>query len=510
MSHTRFGKYILIAELGRGGMADVFLAVQPGPLGSRIRKLVCLKRLRQNLAEDPEFIAMLVDEARIAGRLNHPNVVQTYEVDSIGEVYFIAMEYLDGQPLHRVQQSAAKLAASPAASDRAKLTPEQQYIVLMDTLAGLQHAHSLLDFDDAPLNIVHRDVTPHNIFVTYDGQVKVVDFGIAKAAGRSSETRQGIVKGKVRYMAPEQAVSTDVDARTDVFAAGIMLWEMATGRRFWKDMDDFQIVQALVQGQIQSSPRAVSPDVPEAIDLICKKALAPKREDRYASASEFRDDIESYLGKSGSLISARKQLTRTLNDMFREKRIELRMVVERQLEALERRDDSPPNDESSSNIVTSPSQAKLPLASHSSSGSHSLSGSQSFSGSRRFVITDDVSDSDPTRVGAPPAAESTVVIQQPHSLTGPVARSTSFNRPMASPRAPTDDALRMNDRSASVQFSAPLVQAAPKPERWSIRTVLVLGAAATAVVLIASVMIAARLASHRAPDVPGQTTTGGP
>ena len=312
-------------------MADVFLAVQPGPVGSRIRKLSVVKRLRQNLAEDPEFIAMLVDEARIASRLNHPNVVQTHEVDSVGEQYFIAMEYLDGQPFHRVQQKASKLRAQ----GKNLLPPDEQYIVLMDALAGLHHAHTLLDFDDSPLGIVHRDMTPHNVFVTYDGQVKVVDFGIAKAAGRSSETRQGVVKGKVRYMAPEQAIGQTVDRRTDVFAAGIMLWEMATGRRLWNEMDDFQIVQALVEQRIPSSPREANPEVPEEIDAICRRALSPKMEGRYSTAHEFRDDLESYLGKTGALISARKRLTGSLNELFREKRIELRLVIEQQLEALD-------------------------------------------------------------------------------------------------------------------------------------------------------------------------------
>ena len=151
---------------------------------------------------------------------------------------------------------------------------ECQYLVLLDTLAGLHHAHELADYDGTPLQIVHRDVTPHNVFVTYEGQVKVVDFGIAKAVGRASETRQGVVKGKVRYMAPEQAIGQPVDRRADVFSVGVMLWEAATGRRLWKDMDDLNIVQALVGGNVKSSPREVDPAVPEEIDRICRKALA--------------------------------------------------------------------------------------------------------------------------------------------------------------------------------------------------------------------------------------------
>ena len=207
-------------------MADVFLAVQSGPTGSGFQKLMVVKRLRQNLADEPEFVAMLVDEARIAARLNHPNVVQTNEVGELNGQYFIAMEYLDGQPLHRIQHRNAQRQKDGATAPFSK---DLQYVVLLDVLAGLHHAHELLDYDGTPLQIVHRDMTPHNIFVTYEGQVKVVDFGIARAVGRSAETRQGIIKGKVRYMAPEQAIGHNVDRRADVFAIGIILWEVASG-----------------------------------------------------------------------------------------------------------------------------------------------------------------------------------------------------------------------------------------------------------------------------------------
>ena len=245
MRGASFGKYRLIAELGHGGMADVFLAVQAGPAGSNFRKLSVIKRLRQNLVEEPEFVEMLIDEARIAARLNHPNVVQTNEVGEFGTQYFIAMEYLDGQPLHRIQRRSAQRVkdGKPPA-----LRPEHQIVILMDALAGLHHAHELADYDGSPLQIVHRDVTPQNIFVTYEGQVKVVDFGIAKAAGRASETRQGVVKGKIRYMAPEQAIGGTVDCRADTFAMGILLWEVVTGQRLWKDFDDLEIVRQLIEG----------------------------------------------------------------------------------------------------------------------------------------------------------------------------------------------------------------------------------------------------------------------
>ena len=360
MGEATFGKYRLIAELGHGGMADVFLAVIAGPVGSGFTKLTVVKRLRQNLAEEPEFVEMLVDEARISARLNHPNVVQTNEVGSVGNQYFIAMEYLDGQPLHRLQHRAMQRAAranaehitdppgsltssGPPSSSPSLLVAtdpfpkECQYLVILDTLAGLHHAHELNDYDGTPLDIVHRDVTPQNVFVTYDGQVKVVDFGIAKAAGRASETRQGVVKGKVRYMAPEQAIGQHIDRRADVFSVGIMLWEAATGRRLWKDMDDLNIVQALVGGTMPISPKAIDPNVSEEIDRIVQKSLAFDRNDRYATAEDFRADLEHFLATQGVLTTARRRLAASVSELFSDKRTEIKAVIEKQLAQLKAR-----------------------------------------------------------------------------------------------------------------------------------------------------------------------------
>jgi eukaryotic-like serine/threonine-protein kinase len=347
MSDAKFGKYRLIAELGHGGMADVFLAVMAGPEGSGFSKLTVVKRLRQNLADEPEFVEMLVDEARISARLNHPNVVQTNEVGAVGNQYFLAMEYLDGQPLHRIQHRAAQIAQRNAAAAAAApsvppasmvlggvLPKECQYLVMVDTLAGLHHAHELTDYDGSSLEIVHRDVTPHNVFVTYQGQVKVVDFGIAKAVGRASETRQGVVKGKVRYMAPEQAMGAAVDRRADVFSVGVMLWEVAAGRRLWKDVDDISIVQALIAGNIPLSPKELDPAIPDEIDRICRRALAPRPNDRYASAEEMRFDLEQFLAESGALVHARRRLGAVVTELFADKRNEIRAIIEKQLAAL--------------------------------------------------------------------------------------------------------------------------------------------------------------------------------
>jgi serine/threonine-protein kinase len=312
------GKYRIIAELGHGGMADVFLAMVAGPLGSGFSKLAVVKRLRPNLVEDPDFIAMLVDEARISARLNHSNVVQTLEVDVDNGEYFIAMEFLDGQPLHRLQRRALR--------NGKPLSALHQYIIVADALAGLEHAHELCDYDGSPMGIVHRDVTPQNIFVTYDGQVKVVDFGIAKAAGRASETQQGIVKGKVRYMSPEQATGQYVDRRSDVFAAGVLLWEAATGQRFWEGTDEVAIIHALLGGEYDASPRSVDASVPPAIDAMCRKAMAFHPSDRYATAADLRADLESFL--ADSVVLARRSLGPLVSELFAKERRKLREVIE--------------------------------------------------------------------------------------------------------------------------------------------------------------------------------------
>jgi len=206
------GRYQLLGSLGQGGMADVYLAVARGPLG--FSKLVVLKRLRANADDDGRAVQMFLDEARIAARLRHPNIVDTYDVGQEVDSHFIAMEYLDGQPFNRLLKMARASGVHPSA---------WVYIVC-EALHGLHHAHELRDYDGAPLQIVHRDVSPHNIFVTYDAEIKVVDFGVAKATLNLIETEAGYLKGKIGYMAPEQALGGEVDRRADIFSMGVVLW----------------------------------------------------------------------------------------------------------------------------------------------------------------------------------------------------------------------------------------------------------------------------------------------
>ena len=309
------GKYQPIARLGHGGMADVYLAVAHGPVG--FNKLQVIKRLRSNLAEETEFLTMFLDEARLAARLNHPNVVQTNEVGESNGRYYIAMEYLEGQPLNRI------LKASPQPSHASYLT------ILSQALAGLHHAHELVDFDGKKLCVVHRDVSPHNIFVTYEGAVKLVDFGVAKAATHSAQTRAGVLKGKVGYMPPEQARGADVDRRADIFSVGVILWEILAGRRLWEGLGDAEIQQKLVAGEIPS-PKAARPDLPPELAAICERATSPGAADRYPTAAAMRDDIEAYLARSDRRI-AEKEIIEVMSAAFGTERAELKAVIEKRV-----------------------------------------------------------------------------------------------------------------------------------------------------------------------------------
>ncbi|WP_437290734.1 serine/threonine protein kinase [Sorangium sp. So ce406] len=311
-----FGRYRLIAKLGQGGMAEVFLAAHRGPLG--FEKLVVIKRLKPGIATEPEVNAMFLDEARLAARLNHPNVVQTYECGQIDDQYYIVMEYLEGHSLDRICR---------------KLDPSRHraiYLaILSDALAGLHYAHDLMDFNGQPLHVVHRDISPHNIFVTYDGQAKVVDFGIAKWATRDADTSTGVVKGKIRYMAPEQALATMVDRRADVFSMGLIFWELVVGERFWGDLSDVQILQRLTFGEIPQL-RERWPAAPEALDRICSRALAMAPEDRYATAAQMREDVEAYLATMGRRPSS-AEIGRLIGETFANRRAEVRSAISDQL-----------------------------------------------------------------------------------------------------------------------------------------------------------------------------------
>ena len=313
------GKYQVIAKLGEGGMASVFLAAAHGPVG--FSKLSVLKVIRAHLAEDPEILQMFLDEARLAGRLNHSNVVQTYEVGELDGQYVLVMEYLEGQPLRAINRRMRQKAA--------RIPLPLHLKILIDALSGLHYAHELVDYTGTPLNLVHRDVSPHNIIVTYDGQVKVLDFGIAKAAISSQETKSGVLKGKFSYMAPEQFLSETVDRRADLYAMGEILWQVVTGERLWRGLDDAAVVYRVTHGEIPP-PSSIVPTVPRELERICMRALATEPRDRYATAAEMQHDLRAFTSELSASVSA-FELGAFLSREFAHERKTMRERIEQQL-----------------------------------------------------------------------------------------------------------------------------------------------------------------------------------
>src|SRR5579859_4383660 len=288
------GRYHLIAELARGGMGIVHLAATQGPGG--FHKLLVVKELRPELSQDDAHVSMFLDEARLAARLAHPSIVQTIEVGSEGSRHYMVMEFLDGRSLHRVVRRFR---------DQPEFTVGAHLRVVAEALLGLHYAHELRDFDGAPLGVVHRDVSPLNVFVTFDGQAKVLDFGIAKSADSSLETKTGVLKGRVAYMAPEQAWGQRVDRRADLYSAGVMLWEAAAGRRLWPGMNEVEILARLLK-ETPPALGAVNADAPEDLEAICERAMAKRPEDRYESAAELLEDLEAHLATRDDVMSMRE------------------------------------------------------------------------------------------------------------------------------------------------------------------------------------------------------------
>src|SRR3954447_15335002 len=271
------GKYRLVAELGQGGMADVYLAAAEGPAG--FAKLIVIKRLR-NL-DDPQHMAMFLDEARIARRLSHPNIVQTYEIGQENGAHFIVMEYLHGPTLQRLRRSAINQRGVPWAIE---------IDVMVHVLEGLHYAHEMRGADGRPLHVVHRDLSPENVIVTQLGECKILDFGIAKAIDSLSHTQAGFCKGKLKNMPPEQLLGEKVDRRADIFAAGVMLWEGLSGRALWGNIGNAAIASRLAQGDLPSLAE-LAPGVPQELRELCARAMNVQADGRFATALEFRDAL---------------------------------------------------------------------------------------------------------------------------------------------------------------------------------------------------------------------------
>jgi serine/threonine-protein kinase len=312
----------ILLELGRGGMGTVYLALTRGPGG--FTKLKVVKRLRPDLTDDPAFATMFLDEARLAARLNHPNIVQTNEVGVDGAEYFMDMEYLEGQSLKALLRRADSRGGLPFAIG----VP-----ILAQGLAGLHYAHQLKGRGGAPLSIVHRDVSPHNLFVTYEGAVKVLDFGIAKAADAASETRTGMLKGKLTYMAPEQAAHRPVDHRADIYAVGILLWELLARRRLWAGLGDREILSRLDEGRIDPPSKASGTAVPAELEAVCMRCLQTDPAARYATAQDAQIALESAMSDPASP----REIGAYTSDLFADARRETAAQIEARIAAVEHR-----------------------------------------------------------------------------------------------------------------------------------------------------------------------------
>lgn len=315
-------RYRMLAEVGRGAMATVYVAVASGP--PPYPKLYALKRPRPDLALDSEFLAMFLEEARLAAHLSHPNVVHTYDVGEDADGYFIAMEYVDGVSLREVITACGYGGA---------FTFAHMLCVLQEALAGLEHAATRMAFDGARLDLVHRDVSPHNLLIGFDGHTRLVDFGIAKAADSSVETKTGFVKGKVTYMAPEQAMGLELNATADLYSIGVMLWEATAGRRRWPANAGPNVLQALLQQPEPTSPLAAEQGLPAELDAICLRALDPKISRRFQTAAEFSTALDELWKHLPQRISPR-DVGALLRETFAEQRKKRRTVIEEQLKIL--------------------------------------------------------------------------------------------------------------------------------------------------------------------------------
>ena len=322
----QFGKYTLIGKLGHGGMAEVNLAVMSGK--GNFRKLVVIKRMHAHLEAEPGFVDMFLDEARLAAQLDHPHCVQTLEVGEANGQHFLAMEYLDGQGLERLLRITGQRGET--------LPPSLVARMVADALDGLGYAHELTTYDGQRLGVVHRDVSPQNLFVTYNGVVKLLDFGIAKATSNVVETRTGVVKGKYAYIAPEQALATPVDARADVWAMGVVFWEMLTSRRLFKSHNELATLQETLTAVIHP-PSSVVPGIPAELDRIALRALERDVSKRYQTAFEFKDDLEQYLSTAPDRVE-RRDIAKLMQERFGEAVKVHRAKIAECLAAVERSD----------------------------------------------------------------------------------------------------------------------------------------------------------------------------
>lgn len=279
-----FGRYQLLEKIAAGGMAEVFKARMRGEEG--FEKIVAIKRILPHMADNDDFITMFVDEAKLAAQLTHNNIIHIYDLGKVDAYHYIAMEYVDGKDLRSILKQGNERGYP--------LPPELAILVASKIANALDYAHRRMGMDGKELNLVHRDVSPQNILISFEGDIKLCDFGIAKAATKVSQTQTGALKGKLQYMSPEQAWGKKIDRRTDIFSLGIVLFEMLTGERLFTGDTDLTILEQVRDAKVVA-PSTKNPDVPKKLDQVVLKALAKNPQDRYQNASEFEKELLSIL-----------------------------------------------------------------------------------------------------------------------------------------------------------------------------------------------------------------------
>ncbi len=311
-----FGRYELLRKIAIGGMGAVYLARQKGPVG--FQKLLVLKRLLPHLSEDDEFIQMFLDEGRIAAHLNHPNIAQIYDLGDVDGQYFIAMEYVHGEAVGPLGLRAQQRKVVIPLGLKCR--------IIADAAAGLDAAHNARSPSGRKLALIHRDVSPQNVLVGFNGGVKLIDFGVAKASGKLSQTMVGTIKGKHAYMSPEQARGEPLDSRSDVFGLGTVFYELLTQTRLFKRDTEFATLKAVVAAKI-APPSEVVPDIPKALDVIVFKALARKRDERFSTAGELQLALEEFLMQH-KLHSTPAHLAAFMRDLYATELEEERFAAE--------------------------------------------------------------------------------------------------------------------------------------------------------------------------------------
>ena len=279
-----FGRYLLLERIAAGGMAEVFKSKSYGVAG--FEKLLVIKKILPHLAANERFVSMFIKEAKIAVNLNHKNVVQVFDLGKVGDDYYIAMEFVHGRDLREITRACAK--------KRIPLPLSLACYLLAEIAAGLDYAHRRKDLDEKPLNIIHMDISPQNVLVSFEGDVKIADFGIAHAVGGDGKRKGGVLRGKYAYMSPEMATGKPVDQRTDIFSAGVILWELITGRRLFYEPDEVRTIENVRKCKVPL-PTEINGQVPLKLEQVAMKALEPDPDKRYQTAEELRADLTEVL-----------------------------------------------------------------------------------------------------------------------------------------------------------------------------------------------------------------------